>query len=243
MSFSTCDIGYISLWSQLGESIKVNNAQNNSNIPYGGKPNSGTTKHHPVTICMGGEWYTFPSHFFLPNHARIEYVFDNFHGELPQHFNSIQGTSSTPSQLFNDQNQEEISRYVSLKSCDYLVTMLTDEISSVERMSEAFKTKDKLDIEKILYHKHNPNRFSGNYGIDKDVFEDENGGVGEEFYRIQTIDINGSKEKETVNFELLLSTNIIDPIRSSSSVARAYFIPQISPSKNSFMKYSAFKKI
>jgi hypothetical protein len=34
--------------------------------------------------------------------------------------------------------------------------MLTDGVSSVERQSEAFITKDKLDIERILHHKPRP---------------------------------------------------------------------------------------
>jgi hypothetical protein len=82
-------IGYISLWTRMGENIRINNLQNDENNENNAKLGN---KFKPVIICMGGEWYTFPSHFFLPNNARIEYVYDNFHGELPQHFNSILGT-------------------------------------------------------------------------------------------------------------------------------------------------------
>lgn len=70
-----------------------------------------------LTVCMGGDWYTFASHFFLPqktftlvtNHTTVmkglesstfvhseghttsvnlQYVSDNFHGLLPAHFQS-----------------------------------------------------------------------------------------------------------------------------------------------------------
>ena len=89
----------------------------------------------PLTVCMGGEWYTFPSHFFLPKNVRLEYIRGSFHGQLPQHFSTIGGTSGIPLQQFNDLNKEEESRYVPLNSCDYLVAIIesgTDKQSELE---------------------------------------------------------------------------------------------------------------
>lgn len=74
-----------------------------------------------INVCVGIEWYQFPSHFFLPNHARLAYIDDGFHGILPQHFASINGTFGEPLQPFNDQNKEETIRYIPVKQCDYLI--------------------------------------------------------------------------------------------------------------------------
>lgn len=74
-----------------------------------------------VNVCMGGDWYTFPSHFFLPAHATLAYVEDNFHGLLPQPYDRTVGTAGVPLQPVNDLNAEERSRYVELSTCDYVV--------------------------------------------------------------------------------------------------------------------------
>jgi len=80
-----------------------------------------------ANICIGREWYLFPSHYFLPDAARLQFVRDNFTGILPQYYplqtdgGMRNGTYATPRQPFNDRNREETSRYVSLTSCQYLV--------------------------------------------------------------------------------------------------------------------------
>lgn len=75
-------------------------------------------------MCTGSEWYLFPSHFFLPASAQLAYVEDGFGGILPQPFATINGTFAEPLQPFNDGNREEVSRYVPVSSCDYLVLLV-----------------------------------------------------------------------------------------------------------------------
>lgn len=82
--------------------------------------NFGSAKQD-IKICMGNEWYLFPSHFFLPHNARIEYFEDGFHGVLPAHFESENGTSMISSEPFNNKNREEKSRYVTIDQCDFIV--------------------------------------------------------------------------------------------------------------------------
>lgn len=82
---------------------------------------SNTHFTHEATVCMGNDWYTFPSHFFLPSTAKLHFVEDGFTGLLPAHFEVENGTSIMPRAPFNDQNREEKSRYLSVFSCDYLV--------------------------------------------------------------------------------------------------------------------------
>lgn len=75
-------------------------------------------------MCTGGEWYQFPSHFFLPAGARVQYIRDGFGGILPQHFATVNGTAGEPLQAFNDRNAEVTSRYVAPSDCDYLVLLV-----------------------------------------------------------------------------------------------------------------------
>jgi hypothetical protein len=82
-----------------------------------------------ATLCIGSEWYTFPSYFFLPSSVRLEYIADGFGGVLPQHFARESGTSGRPIQPFNDQNREETGRYIAggLAACDYLIRLMRED--------------------------------------------------------------------------------------------------------------------
>mmetsp|Transcript_16061 Transcript_16061/g.26944 ORF Transcript_16061/g.26944 Transcript_16061/m.26944 type:complete len:446 (+) Transcript_16061:744-2081(+) len=97
--------GYFKLWAEV-HSIMTRDSHG-----------SGTAQL-PPTVCMGGEWYTFPSHFFLPTGAQLAFVQDGFGGLLPQPYVE---TSAAPPQPMNDRNEEEPLRYVPLGSCDYFV--------------------------------------------------------------------------------------------------------------------------
>jgi len=76
-----------------------------------------------VRICVGKEWYRFPSSFFLPS-ARYELSFieSGFKGLLPKPFELINGTSIIPTEM-NDQNREEPSRYVPVSTCHFLIDL------------------------------------------------------------------------------------------------------------------------
>jgi alpha-1,2-mannosyltransferase len=70
-------------------------------------------------LCLGKEWYRFPSSFFLPQSMRAKFVKSEFSGLLPGEFpggNNMQallaGTSAIPTGM-NDRNEEDLSKYVS----------------------------------------------------------------------------------------------------------------------------------
>jgi len=78
--------------------------------------------HSTRTLCVGGEWHRFPSSFFLQNdRVQLGFLPSSFHGQLPQPFQEGNGTWAEPPQPFNDLNKEELSRYVSIKECDFVV--------------------------------------------------------------------------------------------------------------------------
>ena len=49
------------------------------------------TSSRLVSVCVGDEWYRYPSSFFLPGSAyRLQFVKSNFDGMLPIGFNATQ---------------------------------------------------------------------------------------------------------------------------------------------------------
>lgn len=74
-----------------------------------------------LTLCIGKEWYRFPSHFFVPQGVNVEFIKSEFDGHLPRQFSP----PDTPGLLgafektriihpdLNDLNQEEPLHYVS----------------------------------------------------------------------------------------------------------------------------------
>lgn len=81
------------------------------------------------TVCVGHEWYYFPSHFFLPENSSLAFVRDGFYGQLPQPYDSskgiLHGSAQTPPQPVNDQNKEEMSRYIAVDECDFSVATVS----------------------------------------------------------------------------------------------------------------------
>ncbi len=98
----------------------ISAAEESNVVQTAGAPGPG----RGVSVCTGSEWYLFPSHFFLPPSAQLAFVEDGFGGILPQPFSAVNGTSAEPLQPFNDGNREEVSRYVPVSSCDYLVLLI-----------------------------------------------------------------------------------------------------------------------
>jgi len=78
-------------------------------------------------VCVGGEWYRFPSSFFLPDSLQLSYLPSSFKGQLPQPF-PPGGVSVDPTGPFNNKNREEESRYISggVNSCAFLIALVFD---------------------------------------------------------------------------------------------------------------------
>jgi len=78
-----------------------------------------------IHVCIGAEWYRFPSAFFLPGpEYRLQFIKSGFNGLLPAHFDdSMGGTRAAPPQL-NDQNRSAPENYwETAEKCDYVVTL------------------------------------------------------------------------------------------------------------------------
>ncbi|XP_042901366.1 alpha-1,2-mannosyltransferase ALG9 [Parasteatoda tepidariorum] len=87
---------------------------------------------YPVNVCVGKEWYRFPSHFFLPDNWNLQFLQSDFKGHLPKPYSSLpNATRIIPSDM-NDLNLEEPSRYVNIKECDYIVDSDFPHFSKLE---------------------------------------------------------------------------------------------------------------
>lgn len=75
----------------------------------------------PPTLCVGKEWYRFPSSFFLPQDWKLAFIESEFRGQLPKPYESGPNATRIIPMDMNDGNREERSRYVNLSLCDYLV--------------------------------------------------------------------------------------------------------------------------
>ncbi|MFH4978646.1 hypothetical protein AB6A40_005355 [Gnathostoma spinigerum] len=97
-----------------------------------------------IRLCVGKEWYRFPSSFFLPSqlsdsHGRrrsveLAFIKSEFSGLLPKPFAAMSlpaVTRAVPTEM-NDLNKEEPSRYVSVESCDFLVDLETPDTTATE---------------------------------------------------------------------------------------------------------------
>ncbi|KAL3427497.1 alpha-mannosyltransferase [Phlyctema vagabunda] len=79
------------------------------------------------SVCFAKEWYRFPSSYHLPNGMQAKFVKSEFDGLLPGEFSQARtgfgfwsGAWLTPSGM-NDQNIEDMGKYVDIRTCSFLV--------------------------------------------------------------------------------------------------------------------------
>ncbi|KAF6203638.1 hypothetical protein GE061_001970, partial [Apolygus lucorum] len=105
-------------------------------------------------ICVGKEWYRFPSSFFLPDDRwNLMFLKSEFRGQLPKYYAEESGTSIIPDYM-NDANKEEPTRYGNVTSCHFLVDL---DLST----SSEFEPNYSQQIEKWVLVKSIP--FLDNY--------------------------------------------------------------------------------
>ncbi|KAL8688998.1 MAG: hypothetical protein Q9224_004749 [Gallowayella concinna] len=83
--------------------------------------------HIEANVCLGKDWYRFPSSYFLPEGMRAKFIKSAFDGLLPGQFTEAKmgfgifpGTWLIPPGM-NDQNIEDLGKHVDIKHCSFLV--------------------------------------------------------------------------------------------------------------------------
>lgn len=79
-----------------------------------------------INVCVGKEWYRFPSAFFLPkDNWKLRFLKSEFRGLLPKYYADLpipETTRLVPDGM-NDLNQEVEDRYVGAEDCHFLVDL------------------------------------------------------------------------------------------------------------------------
>ena len=88
-----------------------------------------------TTVCTCGEWYRFPSSFYIESefsNVIFGFASSTFTGQLPQLFTEEgSGPPAVSGNHFNDKNEPEIGSYTPLESCDFLIELSTSLHSCV----------------------------------------------------------------------------------------------------------------
>jgi len=130
------------LYAQIPDAISKENVS--LNAVEGSDSKSSIT---PTVVCTCGEWYRFPSSFFIESVDSSDVIFgfapSTFTGQLPQpftkdgsgppSFSSSPSSSSSTTNQFNDKNLPEPGSYMSLGNCDFLVELSTSLHSCTEQ--------------------------------------------------------------------------------------------------------------
>lgn len=95
-------------------------------------PTYKSSRGQTLNICVGKEWYRFPSHFFLPERCQLKFIKSEFKGQLPREFSRGPNATREVPPNMNDLNLEETDRYVNPSSCQYLVDLDNGRSSEFE---------------------------------------------------------------------------------------------------------------
>jgi alpha-1,2-mannosyltransferase len=107
----------VSVTAGLLRSVGMVTAYNAPLRVYTALETPGVAKEGDI-LCLGKEWYRFPSSFFLPGSMKAKFVRSEFSGLLPGEFpdsTSLQGLlagAATMPTGMNDRNEEDPTKYV-----------------------------------------------------------------------------------------------------------------------------------
>ena len=85
--------------------------------------NSDLDKGDHVAVCVGKEWYRYPSSFYMRPWSRLYFIKSSFTGQLPQHYVEHEHGTRLNQPYFNDNNEEEITRYIDMTECHYIIDL------------------------------------------------------------------------------------------------------------------------
>ncbi|CAG2178239.1 unnamed protein product, partial [Oppiella nova] len=120
----------------------------------------------PVNVCVGKEWYRYPSSFFLPStkHWKLQFIRSEFRGQLPQPYQSGSGGTRVIPQHMNDLNLEEPSRYVNVSECHFLIDTDTADANGYElQFSRDTENWESIQSLPFLDTKNSPTLFRAFY--------------------------------------------------------------------------------
>ncbi|TPX76851.1 hypothetical protein CcCBS67573_g01874 [Chytriomyces confervae] len=109
-------------------------------------------------LCIGKEWYRFPSHYFIPSNVEVRFIRSEFRGLLPAKFgDSVDESLTSPLKTWevtrvnprnlNEFNKEDETRYVAVDTCDYLIDSDFGPVDN-EAVKAAMNSNDNKSLER-----------------------------------------------------------------------------------------------
>lgn len=167
-------------------------------------------------VCVGGEWYRFPSSFLLPSPAyRLRFIDSSFDGALPVPFDaSAGGTRYAPSGL-NDRNEADPRQRVpnSDEKCQFIVDVNLKGV------------KPAVDPSQVAKRKLPTGRIRGTWA---EMDGDELSGGAED-------------EADGAAWEIVQEVEFLDQA-NSPPVSRAFYFPGWSYAKNTYGTYRLLRR-
>lgn len=79
----------------------------------------------PINVCIGKDWYRFPSSFFLPStRYSVKFLKSEFRGILPAYYSKDENATQIIHDYFNDMNRENaFMHFKDIDKCDFLVDL------------------------------------------------------------------------------------------------------------------------
>ncbi|KAL8835601.1 MAG: hypothetical protein Q9176_006815 [Flavoplaca citrina] len=110
--------------------------------------------NNEANVCLGKDWYRFPSSYFLPKSMRAKFIKSAFDGLLPGQFTEAKtgfgffpGTWLIPAGM-NDQNLEDPGKHIDINHCSFLIDSYFPNLPSSDlepNYIEDTETKNTLD--------------------------------------------------------------------------------------------------
>ena len=115
---------------------------------HGMSPKADGDGSPPCVVCMGSEWYEYPSSFFVPQSCKVNFLKSEFGGVLPAHFNASLGGTRSAAAYLNDRNEADDRQYIEDESaCTFLVALKYDD-----KLSEPKLQKKGWNVVKELHY-------------------------------------------------------------------------------------------
>lgn len=151
----------VSLHSGFRATVDVFSDLKKSDVD-GSKPKflnqTGSADH--INVCMGKDWYRYPSSFHLPNSKRyrMRFIRSDFRGQLPKLYDANDATARNKAFYsdFNNMNKETMSRYINPSECHYLIDSSAAATSEHEPSYASQKDWQVLSSHKMLDLNNSP---------------------------------------------------------------------------------------
>ncbi|GEQ68344.1 hypothetical protein JCM33374_g2012 [Metschnikowia sp. JCM 33374] len=101
-------------------------------------------------VCVGREWYHFPTSFFLPDNYRLRFVQSGFDGLLPGDFpenTSLRAAASAYPSGMNSKNEFSLDKIIPFSECDYYIDNSLPVDTTTGEPSVVSRTDGELQVD------------------------------------------------------------------------------------------------